>query len=197
MSSLFSDPPFLRGTTLLNGDTIETDAIGPVAGRSIIGQVKVFQDVNPSTKATNSNRLVYCVAARYKGSLVADASTVAGSLYVFDAASAANQTVALENFSALGTATNIPNTAVAFGVLDEYLTGELRPNDIVWLVVKGPCSLRVTATSIGANVAITPSATAGSAAVWAAGNLAIGQNIGFTNAAAGLIRASLVSDAIA
>ena len=196
MSSLFSDPPFARGSTLLNGDVIETDALGPVAGRSIIGQVKVFQDANLSTKNLNSNRLVYCVAARYTGSLVSDASTVAGSLYVFDSASASGQTVALENFSALGTATNIPNSAVAFGVLDEYLTGELRVNDIVWLVVKGPCSVRVTATSIGANVAIEPSGTAGSAAVRASAT-AIGQNIGFTNAAAGLMRANISSGAVA
>jgi hypothetical protein len=196
MSSLFSDPPFTRGTTLLGGDVIETDALGPVAGRSIIGQVKVFQDVNISTKGLHSNRLVYCVAARYTGSLVADASTVAGNLYVFNATTVAGQPAALENFSTLGTSSNITNTAIQFGVLDEYLTGELRPNDIVWLVVKGPCSVRQSAAIIGANAAVAP-ATIGNVAAWASG-LAIGQNIGLaTTAALQLTRINLNTAAIA
>lgn len=198
MSSLFSDPPFRRGSTALgfiSTDNATTDAVGVVEGRSIVGQVKVFQDINPTTGAVLSDRLVYCVAARWKGSDVADASTIAGNLYVFDAASAAGQTVSLENFSAVGTSSNITNTSVAFGVLDEYLTGFLRTNDIVWLVVKGTCSVRVTSTSIAANQAIAP-ATGGSAAAWTTG-LSIGQNIGFTNAAAGLMRANITSNAVA
>ena len=206
MSSLYSDPSFRRGSTALgfiSTDNATTDTViingvsntSVVEGRSIVGQVKVFQDVNPTTGVLLSDRLVYCVAARWKGSDVSDASTIAGNLYVFDAASAANQPlVAFENFSAVGTSSNITNASVAFGVLDEYLTGYLRTNDIVWLVVKGPCSVRVTSTSIAANGAIAP-ATGGNAAVWSTG-LSIGQNIGFTNAAAGLMRANITSSAV-
>jgi hypothetical protein len=199
MSSLYSDPPFPRGTTLLNGDTIETDALGPVAGRSIVGQIKVFQDVNTNTKGMHSNRLVTCVAARYKGSDVADVNTagseITGKLYVFDATTAGN-VAALENFSALGTSSNITNASIQFGVLDEYLTGPLRTNDIVWLVVNGPTSIRQSAAIIGANAAVAP-ATSGNVAAWASG-VSIGQNIGLaTTAALQLTRVMLNSPAIA
>jgi len=197
MSSLFSDPPFTRGSTLLGGEVIETDGNGPIAGRAIAGQVKIFQDINPSTKSLNSDRLVYCVAARYMGSNVADVTTIAGNLYVFDATvSGTTQVGALENFSALGTSSNITNTAVAFGVLDEYLTGAIRTNDIVWLVVKGPCSVRQSAAIVGANAAVAP-ATIGNVAAWSTG-LAIGQNIGLaTTAALQLLRVNIASNAVA
>lgn len=190
MSTIFSDPGWRRGSTLLNDEAIETDAIGPVAGRELVGQVKVFQDVNPSDGKRYSNRLVYCVAARYKGSEVADASTVAGSLYVFSDAAP------LTEFSALATASNA-TTGKMVGVLDEYLTGKLRTNDIVWVVVKGPTSVKQTAASIAAGAAIQASATAGSVAVLSTGVLAGQQITGdATPSTAGLIRVNLHSDEI-
>lgn len=187
MSSLYSDPSFIRGSTLLNNEVIETDATGPVAGRAIVGQVKVFQDVNPSTKQLLSDRLVFCVAARYKGSEVADASTVAGSIYLFDTTSP------LENFSTLATASNL-TAGLAYGVLDEYLTGTLRTNDIVWLVLKGPTQIKQTAVSIAVGAAVQASATAGSMAVYSSGTV-IGQQISgaATAASAGLVRVNASS----
>ena len=69
MSSLFSDPPFPRGQTLLNNENIELDPNGnPIAGVEIVGTVKVFPDLVPGTGPAairNSNRLVFCIAARY------------------------------------------------------------------------------------------------------------------------------------
>lgn len=141
MSSLFSDPPFARGTTLLNNEVIELDPNGnPIAGVEVAGSVKVFQDVVPGTGPAairNSNRLVYCVAARYTpvdgttrlnvGSTGADK----GKWFVFD------RRGPLSTFSTLAAATDITDGRVV-GVLDEYLNIEVRPNDIVWLVVKGP-----------------------------------------------------------
>lgn len=190
MSTIFSDPGWRRGSTLLNNEVIETDALGPIAGRELVGQVKVFQDVDPSNGKRYSNRLVYCVAARYKGSDVADASTVAGSLYVF------SDTAPMTEFSALATAT-LATAGKMVGVLDEYLTGSLRTNDIVWVVVKGPTSVKQTSVSIAAGGAIQASATAGSVAVLSTGTLA-GQQItgAATPAAAGLIRVNMVTDQI-
>ena len=118
MSSIFSDPFFRRGSTLLGGELIEVDPNtgSPVAGGEIVGQVKVFQDVNPVGRGERySNRLVYCVAARYKGADVADASTVAGSAYIF------SPTAPLSEFSTLATASNVTD-GIEVGVLDEYLT---------------------------------------------------------------------------
>lgn len=140
MSSIFSDPFWRRGSTLLTGETIDLDAAGnPVAGTEVIGQVKAFQDVSPSGHGTrHSNKLVYCIGVRYLGSTVADASTVAGVRYALGA----DQTT----ISAARTKVNADN-AVPSGVLDEYLTGELRQNDIVWLVVKGPCEVKTSGSS--------------------------------------------------
>lgn len=194
MSSIFSDPFFRRGTTLLGGEAIELDGAGaPIAGTEVVGQVKVFQDVVPTGMGERrSNRLVYCVAARYKGSLVNDASTIAGEVFAFDAAAP------LTEFTNKATAANA-NAGVMIGVLDEYLTGVLRPNDIVWLVVKGPTSIKQTAAAINAGVAVHASGTAGSvcnAAGAGASTVAIGQQIAGSNSAAsvGLTRVNLMSD---
>jgi len=193
MSSLFSDPPFRRGTTLLQSEAIEIDANtgNPIAGGEIVGQVKVFQDVNPSTGARYSNRLVYCVAARYTGTTVSDSTTVAGEVYLMDF----NYPLG-GAFSTKGTASNVL-AGLAFGVLDEYLTGELRKNDIVWLVIKGPVDVKQSAAAINAGAQVQVSATAGQIASYSSG-LAIGQQIegSNTSAAVGLTRVNLVSTQI-
>lgn len=186
MSSIFSDPLFRRGTTLLAGEVIESDANGPVAGGETVGQIKVFQDVDPNTGKRHSNRLVYCVAARYKGaSTITDASTVAGEAYLFDAAKP------LTEFTNKASSSNA-TAGLAWGVLDEYLTGELRPNDIVWLVVKGPTSAKRTAAAINAGVGVQLSGTAGSIATLSTGIVA-GQQIegANTSSSAGLTRVHL------
>ena len=159
MSSIFSDPFFRRGSTLLGGEAIELSADNkPVAGGEVVGQVKAFQDVRPTGDGKRfSNRLVYCVAARYKGSTVNDASTVAGTVYVFDDAAP------LTEFTSAATSANF-DADKAVGVLDEYLTGQLRQNDIVWLVVKGPTAIKKTAATIANGVAVKISATNGSVA---------------------------------
>lgn len=192
MSTIFSDPGWRRGTTLLNNEVIDyddppTNSI-PTAGKELVGQIKVFQDVNPSSGVRNSNRLVYCVAARYKGASVDDASTIAGSLYVF------SDTAPLSEFSTLATSSNA-TAGKPVAVLDEYLTGSLRTNDIVWLVIKGPTSVKQTATSIAAGAAIQASATGGSVAVLSSGTL-VGQNIAgaATPSTAGLIRVNIYAD---
>lgn len=189
MSSMFSDPPFRRGTTLLTGEAIELAGGVPVAGGEVVGQVKVFRDVNPLTGVKLSNRLVHCVAARYKGETVSDASTVAGEAYLF---TTAEPLAEFQTKAATGTAT----AGVTWGVLDEYLTGELRTNDIVWLVVRGPTSIKQTAAAINAGVGVQLSATAGSAVAYTNG-IAIGQQIAGVNSAAsvGLTRVALSGSA--
>jgi hypothetical protein len=175
MSSIFSDPYFRRGNTLLAGEPIETDAAGnPVAGSAVVGAVKVFQDVNPYDGTRYSNRLVYCVAARYEGNTVEDGSTVAGTLYAFDAARP------MTEFTNAATKTNVSDGR-AVGVLDEYLTGRLRKDDVVWVVVKGPTTVKKEAgAALGAGASVVVSNTAGSAAAAGtanAGTVQIGEQI--------------------
>lgn len=174
MSTIFSDPGWRRGSTLLNREVIEfSDAAGtiPTAGTELVGQMKVFQDVNPSTGIRNSNHLVYCVAARYKGATTLTPSS-AGKIYVFD------KDAPLTNFSNLAANTDVVDGRL-IGVLDEYLTEDVRTNDIVWLVVSGP-----TSVAKGATVVIPGSsgieASSGLAVVKTANDNVIGSAIGGT-----------------
>lgn len=155
MSSLFSDPPFARGTTLLNKEAIELDVNGfPIAGREIAGSVKCFQDVNPGTgpaAVRYSNRNVYCMAVRYVGTSAlnaGDSGADKGKWYVIDRSSPLGA-----QFSTAAAATDIAAGRIV-GVLDEYLTNEVRTNDIVWLVVGGPTSAVKSANSILSNVGV-------------------------------------------
>lgn len=148
MSSLFSDPPFPRGSSLLAGEVIELDAAGnPVAGQEIVGQVKAFQDVSPGTGPASvrySNRLVYCVAARYVGSANINVDGAdKGKWY------ALSRRNGLATFLDAAAATDVTDDRTV-GVLDEYLNTTVRPNDIVWLVVKGP------ATAAKGNTVVIP-----------------------------------------
>lgn len=194
MSSIFSDPGWSRGRTLLAGETIDLDGSGnPIAGSEIVGQVKVFQDVNPLTGARNSNRLVYCVAARFKPATTTDTLTSAdaGKVYAFTTGKP------LSEFSAVATATNV-NDGRSIGVLDEYLSTTVRNNDIVWLVVKGPTSIQSSGTAIAAGAVIEVTGTAGrvttkNTGVTVASQIA-GDSVGGT--AGALVRANLHSDEI-
>lgn len=163
MSALFSDPSWRRGATLLSGETIEVDAnSNPIAGRDIVGQVKIFQDVNPSTGAMNSNRLVYCVAARYTGSNGLT-SADAGKVIVFDPA---NPLTEFDDTSmGYADSTNLTE-GKAYGVLDEYIPEgvTVRTNDIVWIVAKGPCTVQKltgAGNDIAAGAVVEISATDG------------------------------------
>lgn len=137
MSSLFSDPPFNRGSTLLAGENIELDAAGnAIAGREVAGMMKAFPDQNPGTGTAAvrySNRLVYCVACRYMGSTTINLASASyperGKAYVLSAD--------LSQFNAVAVQADVANGRVV-GLLDEYLQQPVRQYDIVWLVVKGP-----------------------------------------------------------
>lgn len=162
MSSIFSDPPFRRGTTLAAGDFGDAATSGVnILGGELVGQIKAFQDVDPSTGQRYSNRLVYCQAVRWTGSNVSDASSIAGFLYTVS--------TAFENgkpFCTIGTLTNaatdLPTGDIV--VLDEYLTGQLNTNDVVWVVVKGPTAPRQTGVAILNGALVTASGSAGQVA---------------------------------
>lgn len=192
MSTIFSDPGWRRGSTLLNRETIELDGAGqPVAGKELVGQVKVFQDVHPSTGVRNSNRLVYCVAARYTGAANLT-SADAGKVFAF------STSAPMSEFSAVATATNVNTDGRSIGVLDEYLTEDVRQNDIVWLVVKGPTSIQSSGTAVAAGAAIEVTGTAGRVTTKASGvtvaSQIAGSSVGGT--AGALVRANLHSDEI-
>lgn len=188
MSSIFSDPQFRRGTTLFAGEDVPVDASGnPIGGSDVVGSVKAFQDADPGTRGGErlSSRLVYCVATRYTGSTVSDSTTIAGQTYAFDASAC------LSKLGAAATSANV-NAGVAVGVLDEYLKGELKQNDVVWVVVKGPTTAKSSGT-LAAGAMVFQSATAGTVASTGS-TVALGQAIGA--AAGNKVRVNLHSNII-
>lgn len=196
MSSIFSDPGFRRGTTLCSGDLTGTGSGNDLPGTELVGQIKVFQDVNPSTGARFSNRLVYCQAVRYLGSDVADGSTVAGLVYTVD--------LAHENgkpFATITSATTNANVAAGreYGVLDEYLTGNLKQNDVVWIVRKGPSAVKqAAATAIVSGAQLELTGSAGKVQALASGTSIGIQIVGASTAATAdtSVRVSLIGDDI-
>jgi hypothetical protein len=201
MSSIFSDPWFRRGSTLLSGELIETDdglVTGvPVAGNEIVGQVKAFQDVNPIGAGERySNRLVYCVAARYKGNNCTGAD-LKRQLVDFVL------TKPLTDFGVSGSAASAARASktdvaagTAYGVVDEYLSDTLaiRTNDIVWVVVKGPTTVvKETGTVIAAGAGVFVSNTAGAVSVTGAsvGTVLVGDQIAGAEIASGTLTARI------
>jgi hypothetical protein len=192
MSSIFSDPFFRRGSTLLGGETIEVDSSGnPVAGVEVVGQVKAFQDCLPTGLGTrHSNRLVYCVAARYKGATVNEASnTIAGKIFKFSDANS------LTEIDAEADNANV-DAGKAYGVVDEYLAGKVRTDDIIWVVVKGPAAVASDAgAGISAGEPVVVDTLTPGVANNSGGTKVIGQAIA-AQTAGNTTRVNLVSDII-
>ena len=135
-------------------------------------------------------------SVRYRGADLLDASTIAGTAFVVD--------LALENgkpFCQISAAATNANVAAGreYGVVDEYLTGALRQNDVIWIVRKGPCSVKqagATAITSGAGVELTGSA--GKIQALASGS-SLGINILGANSAATAdtnVRVNLIADDI-
>lgn len=174
MSSLFSDPPFGRGQTLLNGEVIEYSSgtayasYNPIAGREIVGQAKAFQDVHPVTRAKLSNELVYCVAARFKpasGDTVLNPSndgTAKGKAVVLRMSSSDTNLLSTAEFTDTYATNGNVTAGQRVGFIDEYLNSEIRANDIVWIVVRGPAMVaKTTGAGINAGALVTITGTDG------------------------------------
>ena len=170
MSTLTADPGFPRGKVL--GVTQRLYDAEPANGDNMVGTRKTFRDENPTTGVVLSNHTVDCVAVRN-----ATSSTLLPG-----------QTVALD--ATLTQVTGLAvDTSVAYGVVDEYLNQyNAVPNEVLWVVVKGPSTAKKTTgtgTAITAGAKLSASSTGGSLA---AGTSA---PIGLALAAAGTTDASV------
>lgn len=171
MSSLFSDPPFRRGVTLLNREVIEytTDAAYatavPVAGTEIVGQVKVFRDVHASLGIKYSNELVYCVAARFKPNAASTTLTSADrgkAVVIRNTATNSNDMHSTVEFDDTWATNANVNAGQRVGYIDDYLSVTVRANDICWLVIKGPSLVaKTTDAAINAGALVTITGTSG------------------------------------
>lgn len=195
MSAIFSDPPFRRGTTLCSGDFTQTGTGNDLPGSEIVGQIKAFQDVNPSTGVRNSNRLVYCQAVRFLAADVSDVTTIAGTVFAVD--------LAFENGKPFATITSAAtNTNVGagrhYGVVDEYLSGTLKQNDVIWIVVKGPTAIKqAAATSLANGAVVELTGSAGKIQATASGTTIGSQIAGAaTTTADANVRVNLISTVV-
>jgi len=164
MSSIYSDPPFTRGGTLLAYGTATLDeSSNPIEGGDIVGQIKVFRDENPTTGQVLSARLVYCLAVRVKQTGVANGqpatNVTAGTVVKLAAGSLSDL-----DGTAKAASTDTATIAGQVGVVDEYLTKTPLVNDVIWVVVKGPTSPIAVSSAITAGTALDVSSSAGSVA---------------------------------
>lgn len=187
MSAIFSDPQFRRGSTLCAGDLKDTGTGNDLPGTDIVGSVKAFQDVNPSTGERYSNRLVYCVPVRWAA---ADAvgSDVRSKVYAVAGTLENGKPFAVT--SAVGSDTLVANGQLC-GVVDEYLSDNtvVKNGDVIWLVVKGPTTV-LTSAGVNAGAGLQVGAS-GAVLTKTTGALFAAALHTSNTASAGLIRANL------
>jgi len=131
------NPPFCRGETFYNGETIDTANLG---GLNLEGAEWVFEDVHPSTGVKRTNRPVRCRIVRNTAAIALEGKRLAS----FEAG-------ALEYGSridgyALNSAADTPNEGY---VIDEYLpSGGVAVNDLCWIVIEGPSAVLTTVAAL-------------------------------------------------
>lgn len=124
------NPPFARGETFYNGETIDSNDLG---GTNLEGKEWVFEDVNPNTGVKRTERPVRCRVVRNTAAV----ALLPKRLASFEAG-------ALEYGSridgyALNSAANTPNEGYP---IDEYLPAAGVPvNDLCYIVVEGPAEV--------------------------------------------------------
>ena len=167
MSTLTADPGFGRGQTL--GVTVKMYEAENGDGTTVVGARKVFRDENPISGVINSNRTVECIAVKN----VSGGALLPGRVVKFKDAATTGQFSGglLGEVDATATTTNAtPAANGLIGIVDEYLPAAgVADKEVFWLVVRGPSTVRKTATAVSAGAAYGTSATAGSAAAHTAG----------------------------
>lgn len=122
--SLYVDPPFNLGQTLGVSSTAD--------GTGVVGEVKVFPDVDPRTGRVRSNRLKTCIAVRNSSGV----ALLPKRAVAFSAGS----------YSAVSGYARLTNDTVA-GIVDEFLpTSGVAANDVFWVTVAGPTEVFVGQT---------------------------------------------------
>ena len=165
--------PFARGTTYFKGKTVDSSDL---PGPSVVGQVHVFQDTDPSDETKKrSNGDVVAIAVRN----VSGVALLPKTLVQYKSDAIGKEVDGNSNsFS-----------QVVAGVVDDHLPAAGCPDDdICWVIVKGPCTVKSAYINMGKLVAINDPVHAHTAAASTAGATESGR---FTcNAAAAATAAS-------
>ena len=133
------NPPFARGSTYYNGETIDSANLG---GLNLEGAEWVFEDVHPTTGVERTDRPVRCRCVR-------NTSTIA----LLPKRLARFETGALEfgarcDGYAIATAALTPEAGYP---IDEYLPAAgVVVNDLFWIVVEGPAEVTTDVANMAA-----------------------------------------------
>lgn len=129
------NPPFDRGHTYYDGETIDTNNLG---GENLEGKEWVFEDVNPNTGVARTGRSVRCRIVRNASGI----NLLPKRIAQLDTTTAGNYP---------GTALGYVNTTAGEGFpIDEYLPSAGVPNgDLFWIVIDGPA---VVTTAVEADL---------------------------------------------
>ena len=144
-------PPFARGQTFYNGNTIDSGDYGgvPYEGRTFIWETDSSISttvLNAETQRRTSNRA--------RTIIVRNVSTVAlapGRIVTWQTGQWGKR---VDGYSAVppGAGTTISTSAIA-GVVDDRINGTVAVGDLFHLVVAGPCNVVQAASNLAADVA--------------------------------------------
>jgi hypothetical protein len=129
------NPPFARGETFYNGETIDANNLG---GENLEGMEWVFEDVNPNTGRQRTESPVRCRVVRN----VSGVALLPGLLGNFqDTAGVWGRRI--NGYAITTAAEGVP--------IDEYLPAAGVPNnDLFWVVIEGPAVIRTTTLATAA-----------------------------------------------
>jgi hypothetical protein len=170
--------PFARGTTFFKGKTVDSSDL---PGPSIMGQVHVFQDTDPSDETKKrSNGDVVAVAVRN----VSGVALLPKTLVQYKTDAIGKEVDGNAN----------SYSQLVAGVVDDHLpTAGCPDDDICWVIVKGPCIVKSAYIAMGKAVALNDPVHAHTAAASTAGATESGRFTRNADAAATGASALLVS----
>lgn len=131
------NPPFSRGSTWYDGDTIDSNNLG---GVELEGMEWVFEDTNPNTGVWRSGRPVRCRVVRNSSGVA-----LLPKLLATFSVTAGQYGKRVAGFSHLTPATgsgSVSRPGNEGYPIDEYLpTAGAPANDLLWIVIEGPATV--------------------------------------------------------
>ena len=143
MSTLTADPKFSRGSVLGIKVHVDDSVNSPYDvfmgdGAGVKGTHSVFLDADPHNLTVHSNATVECVAVQNKSG----GTLKPGSLVELDPVKSFGET-------------KTGAAATYYGVVDEYLTFDVKDGEVFWAVVRGPTAAASPVAAAGAGLTVT------------------------------------------
>jgi hypothetical protein len=132
------NPPFERGHTYYDGETIDTNDLG---GEHLEGKEWVFEDVIPTTGVARTGRPVRCRVVRN----VSGINLLPKTMVIMDTTNAGQYGKQVDGYATTTSQEAFP--------VDEYLPAAGVPtNDLFYIVMDGPATVLTSSTTIAGNI---------------------------------------------